>query len=61
MATQLREAPSAAEQYFLHTLLHVSPDISTTGGVRMDIFFCLGLVWLAVYFCIFKGVKSARG
>ena len=29
------------------------------GGIRWELFGCLVLAWLAVFFCLIKGIKSS--
>ena len=52
------DSRSAAEIYFTTSVLHKSPSMSQMGSVQGDVLFALVLVWVAIYFCISKGVKS---
>uniref|UniRef100_A0A4W6GB47 Transporter n=1 Tax=Lates calcarifer TaxID=8187 RepID=A0A4W6GB47_LATCA len=49
---------SASQQFFDHRLLEKSSGIEEAGGLRWELFGYLLIAWVAVYFCIFKGVKS---
>ena len=49
---------SAAEVYFTNEVLRKSGSMSEMGSVQVDVLFALLLVWVAIYFCISKGVKS---
>lgn len=49
---------SGAENYFYNTVLNLSPNISTLGGINIPILLCLIGVWLMIYFSIYKGVNS---
>lgn len=43
---------------YSHKLLDQSDGIEDVGVIRWELCGYLGLAWLIVYFCIFKGVKS---
>ncbi|XP_028313238.1 sodium- and chloride-dependent GABA transporter ine [Gouania willdenowi] len=49
---------SASQQFFDHRLLEKTNSIEELGGIRWELFGCLFAVWVIIYFCIFKGVKS---
>lgn len=51
---------SPAEEYFNRYMLaiHRSNGIDDLGGIKFDLAFCLALIYLLMYICIFKGVKS---
>ncbi|XP_003451768.1 sodium- and chloride-dependent GABA transporter ine isoform X1 [Oreochromis niloticus] len=49
---------SASQQFFDNRLLEKTRGIEDLGGLRWELFGCLVLVWVIVYLCIFKGVKS---
>lgn len=50
---------SPAETYFYDVVLRKSADITTGYSVQLSTLFSLALIWVCVYFCIFKGVESA--
>ncbi len=43
---------------FSHRVLRLSSGIQHLGTVRWDLALILLLVWILIYFCIWKGVKS---
>lgn len=45
--------------YFSQKVLELSPGIGTAGEVRFELAMCLLLGWIIVYFCVWKGIKSA--
>lgn len=53
--------PWAADSkaYFFDNILNISESINTIGGINWPILFALLVVWIVIYFCVFKGVKSA--
>ena len=50
---------SPAESYFYGTVLGKSADITVGYSIQVSTLFSLALIWVGVYFCIFKGVESA--
>lgn len=50
---------SPEEQYFNNHVLQLSSGIHEAGGVRFELAMCLLLGWIIVYFCVWKGIKSA--
>ena len=50
---------SPAESYFYDTVLQKSADITVGYSIQFGTLFSLALIWIGVYFCIFKGVESA--
>lgn len=51
---------SPAEEYFNRYMLgiHNSNGIDDLGGIKFDLTLCLAVIYLLMYICIFKGVKS---
>ena len=49
-----------AESYFNNEMLHKSSSITHLGNVQGDILLALAVVWVAVYFCIARGVWSTE-
>ncbi|MFO7811121.1 MAG: sodium-dependent transporter [Candidatus Delongbacteria bacterium] len=49
---------SDSEGYFFNQVLHISDSVGEIGGIGLPIFFALLFVWVAIYFSIWKGVKS---
>lgn len=47
-----------AQAFFYHTVLGLTEKISVLGGVNWVLLACLVLVWVMIYFSIFKGVRS---
>ncbi|XP_020601873.1 sodium- and chloride-dependent GABA transporter 2-like isoform X2 [Orbicella faveolata] len=50
---------SPEEEYFNKKVLEISPGIGAAGEVRFELAMCLLLGWIIVYFCVWKGIKSA--
>lgn len=46
------------ENYFNNSVLQISDGINNLGGINWSIFLSLLIVWVLVYFCIWKGTKS---
>ena len=44
---------------FSNHVLRLSPGIEYGGPVRFELAMCLLLGWIIVYFCVWKGIKSA--
>ncbi|CAM4626772.1 unnamed protein product [Leuciscus chuanchicus] len=51
-------ATSSVMEFWHHRVLQLSSGIEHLGTVRWDLALILLLVWILVYFCIWKGVKS---
>uniref|UniRef100_A0A8C1L6R8 Transporter n=1 Tax=Cyprinus carpio TaxID=7962 RepID=A0A8C1L6R8_CYPCA len=51
-------ASSSVMEFWHHRVLRLSSGIEHLGTVRWDLALILLLVWILVYFCIWKGVKS---
>ncbi|XP_078359801.1 sodium- and chloride-dependent GABA transporter 1-like isoform X2 [Oculina patagonica] len=50
---------SPEEEYFNRAVLQITPGIGEAGEVRFELAMCLLLGWIIVYFCVWKGIKSA--
>lgn len=50
---------SPEEEYFNIKVLQLSEGIHAAGEVRFELAMCLLLGWIVVYFCVWKGIKSA--
>ena len=48
-----------AKGYFFGEVLQISDSINVIGGINWTLFFALLAVWVIIYFCVWKGVKSA--
>ena len=44
---------------FSKKVLQISPGIGDAGEIRFELAMCLLLGWIIVYFCVWKGIKSA--
>ncbi len=44
--------------YFFNNVLQLSEGVHAIGGINWAVLLALAVVWLLVYFCVFKGVKS---
>lgn len=51
-------APIVAETYFDTEVLRKSNSITNLGDVQGDILLSLAVVWMGVYFCIARGIRS---
>ena len=40
-------------------ILQITDSIGDAGSIRWEILVCLIAAWIAVYFCMWKGVKSS--
>jgi neurotransmitter:Na+ symporter, NSS family len=49
---------ASPENYFFNSVLNISDSISILGEVNLQLLAALFAVWLIIYFCIQKGVKS---
>ncbi|NET35458.1 MAG: sodium-dependent transporter [Cyanothece sp. SIO1E1] len=47
-----------AEVYFIQEVLQSSDSINTLGGINWPILGSLLIVWILIYFCVWKGTKS---
>ncbi|XP_054745125.1 sodium- and chloride-dependent glycine transporter 1 [Anastrepha obliqua] len=47
-----------ADEFFHHEILQVSDSIEELGGIVWPLFYCLIFVWLSVYICIIRGIKT---
>lgn len=52
-----RRADSTVE-FWEHRILQMTDGIETVGGIQWELAFCLGVVWIICFFCIWKGIKS---
>uniref|UniRef100_A0A8C0GFJ6 Sodium- and chloride-dependent glycine transporter 1 n=1 Tax=Chelonoidis abingdonii TaxID=106734 RepID=A0A8C0GFJ6_CHEAB len=55
--TLKRSSPS--EEYWRRYVLKLSDDIGNLGEVQLPLLGCLGISWVVVFLCLFKGVKSS--
>ncbi|XP_072853618.1 sodium- and chloride-dependent glycine transporter 1 [Pogona vitticeps] len=55
--TVKRTSPS--EEYWRRYVLKLSDDIGNLGEVRLPLLGCLGVSWIVVFLCLFRGVKSS--
>ncbi len=47
-----------AESFFFKDVLQITEGVDKLGGINFPILFSLLLVWVAIYFCVWKGTKS---
>ncbi|XP_031574793.1 sodium- and chloride-dependent GABA transporter 1-like [Actinia tenebrosa] len=50
---------SPEEEFFERKVLQLTEGIHKPGEVRFELAMCLLLSWIVVYFCVWKGIKSA--
>lgn len=48
---------SSAEEFWQLNVLRITNSFDEIGGIRWELLVCLALSWVAIYFCIFKGIK----
>lgn len=48
-----------ASGYFFNSVLQISEGVGVLGGINWYLFFALAAIWIMIYFCVWKGVKSA--
>ncbi|VDP03581.1 unnamed protein product [Soboliphyme baturini] len=53
-------AESSVEQFWLRRVLQTSSRIEETGAVQWELFSILLLLWMAVYFTLWRGITKAR-
>ncbi|XP_062600633.1 sodium- and chloride-dependent glycine transporter 1-like [Saccostrea cucullata] len=51
--------PSSAEEFWTGNVLDISDGIGNPGTVRWQLLLCLLAAWLAVFLCLFKGIKTS--
>nr|XP_060629337.1 sodium- and chloride-dependent glycine transporter 1 isoform X1 [Anolis sagrei ordinatus] len=56
---QTLKRTSPSEEYWRRYVLKLSDDIGNLGEVRLPLLGCLGVSWIVVFLCLFKGVKSS--
>ncbi|XP_072040560.1 sodium- and chloride-dependent glycine transporter 1-like [Amphiura filiformis] len=49
----------SSEEYWKYVVLDVTDGLHDLGIIKWDLCLCFLLVWIVVYFCIIKGVKSS--
>jgi NSS family neurotransmitter:Na+ symporter len=49
-----------AEGYFMNNVLQITDSVGNIGGINWPILIALFVVWVAIYFSVFKGVKSVE-
>jgi neurotransmitter:Na+ symporter, NSS family len=49
-----------SKTYFFGEVLHLTSGIDHLGGLNLLVLFALFAVWVGIYFCVWKGVKSAE-
>ncbi|MFC1648017.1 sodium-dependent transporter [Nanoarchaeota archaeon] len=47
-----------AKGYFLNNVLEISESVGVIGGINWNVLIALALVWIMIYFCVWKGTKS---
>ncbi|XP_028409583.1 sodium- and chloride-dependent GABA transporter 1-like [Dendronephthya gigantea] len=49
---------SSSKEFYVHNVLELTDSIDNPGNVNWEMFGCLLLAWVLVYFCIWKGIKT---
>ncbi|UBF27229.1 sodium-dependent transporter [Kovacikia minuta CCNUW1] len=47
-----------AKNFFYQDILQVSESVSNLGGINWSVLLALLVVWIAIYFCVWKGTES---
>lgn len=50
---------TASQEFWQHYVLQQSDGIHDLGSIRWELLLCLVIAWVAVYVCLFKGVKTS--
>lgn len=57
--TNIERTSSADEYYHIYMLgINSSKGFHDLGSIKLDLFFCLIMIFILMYVCIFRGVKS---
>lgn len=48
---------SSVDEFWQLNVLKMTDSMDNVGALRWELALCLGLAWIACYFCIFKGIK----
>ncbi|KAK3539410.1 hypothetical protein QTP70_006463 [Hemibagrus guttatus] len=55
---ELENATSPIIEFWENKVLHISSGLDNPGQINWEMTLCLMAVWVMVYFCVWKGVKS---
>lgn len=55
--SEIRRYDSTVE-FWENRILQISGSINEVGGIQWELAFCLVIVWVVCFFCIWKGIKS---
>ncbi|GAA6073927.1 sodium- and chloride-dependent creatine transporter 1-like [Tachysurus ichikawai] len=55
---ELVNATSPIIEFWENKVLHISDGLDTPGQINWEVTLCLMAVWVMIYFCVWKGVKS---
>ncbi|XP_046726565.1 sodium- and chloride-dependent creatine transporter 1-like isoform X2 [Silurus meridionalis] len=55
---ELENATSPIIEFWENKVLHISEGLDSPGQINWEVTLCLLAVWVLVYFCVWKGVKS---
>ncbi|XP_074650330.1 sodium- and chloride-dependent glycine transporter 1-like isoform X2 [Tubulanus polymorphus] len=58
-ATMHLKRTSPSEEFWERHVLQITEGIDDMGNLRWQLLICLALAWVAVFLCLFKGVKSS--
>ena len=47
-----------SQAFFFDRVLQISGSVNNIGGINWHVFFALLIIWIIIYFCVWKGVKS---
>ncbi|CAB1336005.1 unnamed protein product, partial [Coregonus sp. 'balchen'] len=55
---ELADGRSPIIEFWEHKVLNISQGLDYPGSINWELLLCLAAVWVMVYFCVWKGVKS---
>ncbi|XP_059150795.1 sodium- and chloride-dependent glycine transporter 1-like isoform X2 [Physella acuta] len=50
---------TSSQEFWDRNVLQITEGIDQMGSIRLELLGCLGLAWVIVFICLFKGVKSS--
>ncbi|KAK3746280.1 hypothetical protein QZH41_016528 [Actinostola sp. cb2023] len=58
-AISVKDLTSPSLEFWNRYVLELSDGIGNPGVVKWELFLCLLIAWIGIYFCVWKGVKSS--
>lgn len=57
-STSLNRRHDSTVEFWENRILQITDGIENVGGFQWELVFCLAVVWILCFFCIWKGIKS---